>query len=256
MTVCDCGTACFEPRHRPSPGASDGCRRHRTVVVASQRVDAGPLNGRRCCRGDGDQQRNSIHSILLPVAHQDVVNEVLAHVMPGVEIWDLTLTPAPRKTGWRAPIQWSRLAYGFTEQVIVCRRGMVTRHLAVVPYARTQSVSIIQGRGSADSDCRRCGLTSRRVLSTQRCCTSCRTSDCAGRCAGRTRTGLARGRLGERRCARLVLDRGIWDCYWVRRETSLHSERNQRPPRGIWRRTTSCCPPLVTGHVKGTQVDV
>lgn len=108
--------------------------------------------------GDGDQQRNSIHSILLPVAHQDVVNEVLAHVMPGVEIWDLTLTPAPRKTGWRAPIQWSRLAYGFTEQVIVCRRGMVTRHLAVVPYARTQSVSIIQGPWQ-----RRLGLSTMRI---------------------------------------------------------------------------------------------
>ena len=108
--------------------------------------------------GDGDQQRNSIHSILLPVAHQDVVNEVLAHVMPGVEIWDLTLTPAPRKTRWRAPIQWSRLAYGFTEQVIVCRRGMVTRHLAVVPYARTQSVSIIQGPWQ-----RRLGLSTMRI---------------------------------------------------------------------------------------------
>lgn len=95
--------------------------------------------------GDGDDQSRSVQSILLPVATHDVVTEVLAHVLPGVDIDAVPLTSAPRESRWRAPIQWSRLATGHDSSVFVARRGRVTRRLAVVPHARTQSVSVVQG---------------------------------------------------------------------------------------------------------------
>ena len=107
---------------------------------------------------DGDQQRNSLQSILLPVASREVVDEVLRKVLPGLDLEAIELTAAPRRSRWRAPIQWSRLAYGYDDSVIVCRRGLVTRHLAVVPHARMQSVSIVQGPWQ-----RRLGLSTMRV---------------------------------------------------------------------------------------------
>lgn len=90
---------------------------------------------------DGANQR----SILLPVASREVADEVLRHVLPQVDLESVPLVSAPRKARWRAPIQGSRLAFGYDDRVFVGRRGKITRHLSVVPHARTQSVSIVQG---------------------------------------------------------------------------------------------------------------
>lgn len=88
---------------------------------------------------------SSARSILLPVASREVADDVLRHVLPGVDIEAVPLTSAPARSRWRAPIQGTRLAFGYNDEVFVSRRGRVTRHLCVVPHARTQSVSIIQG---------------------------------------------------------------------------------------------------------------
>lgn len=93
----------------------------------------------------GDDHARSAHSVLLPVASREVADEVLRNVLPGVDIESVPLLSAPRKSRWRAPIQWSRLAFGHDDEVFVARCGLVTRHLCVVPHARTQSVSIVQG---------------------------------------------------------------------------------------------------------------
>ena len=103
---------------------------------------------------DGSSQR----SILLPVGSREVADEVLRHVLPGVDVEAVPLVSAPEKTRWRAPIQSKRLAFGHTDAVFVCRRGRVTRHLSVVPHARTQSVSLVQGPWQ-----RRLGLSTMRV---------------------------------------------------------------------------------------------
>ena len=94
---------------------------------------------------DGNDQSRSVQSVLLPVANRAVVTEVLRHVLPGVDIESVALTSAPRRSRWRALIQWSRLAAGHDGSVFVARRGFVTRRLSAVPHARTQSVSIVQG---------------------------------------------------------------------------------------------------------------
>lgn len=94
--------------------------------------------------GENDNDASQ-RSILLPVGSREVADEVLRHVLPGVEVESVVLTSAPPKTRWRAPIQASRLAFGYDDSVFVGRRGLVTRHLSVVPHARTQSVSIVQG---------------------------------------------------------------------------------------------------------------
>ena len=93
----------------------------------------------------GNDDTRSAHSILLPVASREVADEVLRHVLPDVDIESVPLLSAPRKSRWRAPIQWSRLAFGHSEEVFVARSGLITRHLCAVPHARTQSVSIVQG---------------------------------------------------------------------------------------------------------------
>lgn len=103
---------------------------------------------------DGTSQR----SILLPVGSREVADEILRHVLPGVDVESVPLVCAPEQTRWRAPIQSSRLAFGHTDDVFVCRRGRVTRHLSVVPHARTQSVSLVQGPWQ-----RRLGLSTMRV---------------------------------------------------------------------------------------------
>lgn len=84
-------------------------------------------------------------STLLPVATWDVAREIFAQIVPGSNLDEITLTSVHRRARWRAPIQWSRLAWGYDSSVFVARRGRITRHLTVVPHARTQSVRVMQG---------------------------------------------------------------------------------------------------------------
>ncbi len=94
--------------------------------------------------GNDDHAKVS-ESVLLPVAHRSVATEIFSHVMPEVDLSTIALEPAEKRARWRSPIQWSRLAVGHDDQVFVARRGWVTRHLSVVPHARTQSVHVEQG---------------------------------------------------------------------------------------------------------------
>ena len=95
--------------------------------------------------GDGNNQSALSRTVLLPVGSREQVMEVLGHVMAGLELDEIELHPAPKQARLRAPIQHSKLAFGFDRSVFVTRRGLVTRHLAVVPHARNQSVSLVQG---------------------------------------------------------------------------------------------------------------
>ena len=70
---------------------------------------------------------------------------VVWRVLPGVDLAAVPLEPAPPRARWRSPVQWRRLAVGHDDRVAMVRRGMVVRHHAVVPHARTQSVRVTQG---------------------------------------------------------------------------------------------------------------
>jgi putative membrane protein len=84
-------------------------------------------------------------NVLLPVATREEAIEMFARILPGVDLAAIQWNVAPTKARWRSPIQGTRLAYGWSDQVLVTRRGMITRYLSVVPHARTQSVRVVQG---------------------------------------------------------------------------------------------------------------
>jgi putative membrane protein len=51
----------------------------------------------------------------------------------------------PRRARWRMPLRWKRTGAGLDEKVFVVRHGWwVNTHVAV-PYARIQSVRVVQG---------------------------------------------------------------------------------------------------------------
>ena len=96
-------------------------------------------------RDGGSGEKAYTEHTLLPVAPWPVARAVVAHVLPGVDLESITFESAPTRSRWRAPIQWHRLGVGWDDKVLVTRRGRVTRHWAVMPHARTQSVRVTQG---------------------------------------------------------------------------------------------------------------
>lgn len=117
------------------------------------------LNVAGVARDNGQGGREE--TLLMPVAPRPVAVALVARVLPGVDVAAIPLRPAPRRSSRRAPIQWSRLAVGWDEQVFVTRRGRITGHLSVVPHARTQSVRVTRGPWE-----RLVGLASMHVDST------------------------------------------------------------------------------------------
>jgi putative membrane protein len=57
----------------------------------------------------------------------------------------LPTTPPPDRARWLHPFALRRLGVGLTAEVIVTRWGLLTRELSLVPYARLQSVRVVQG---------------------------------------------------------------------------------------------------------------
>lgn len=100
-------------------------------------------------------------SMLLPVAPEPLARAVLGQVLPGVDPLAVTLTPAPRRARWVAPLQRRRLAAGADDRAFVARHGWLVPTWDVVPHARTQSVRLTQGPWQ-----RRLGLASMHVDST------------------------------------------------------------------------------------------
>ncbi|GAA3887214.1 hypothetical protein GCM10022381_31550 [Leifsonia kafniensis] len=52
---------------------------------------------------------------------------------------------APRRAAWLRPFSWRRTGYFVAENVVLIRRGRLSRELVLVPLARLQSVAIEQG---------------------------------------------------------------------------------------------------------------
>ena len=82
---------------------------------------------------------------LLPVAEPIVAQRVIAQVLPGVDIARVPLTAVPPQARFRAPLSYRVLAAGLADDVFAIRSGLLTRELVLVPYARIQSVRIVQG---------------------------------------------------------------------------------------------------------------
>jgi putative membrane protein len=66
-------------------------------------------------------------------------------VLPGVDLLALPTTPPPDRARWLHPFALRRFGAGLTNEVFVTRWGLLTRELSLVPYARLQSVRVVQG---------------------------------------------------------------------------------------------------------------
>lgn len=95
--------------------------------------------------GGDDGNSGNRETLLMPVATRDIALTVVHRLMPGLDLDALDWHPAPGRARRRSPIQWSRLAVAWDGLVLAARRGRVTRRLAFVPHARTQSVRVTQG---------------------------------------------------------------------------------------------------------------
>ena len=82
---------------------------------------------------------------LLPVGDLATARALFAEVMPGVDLRALPTYPPPERARWLHPFALRYLGAGLTPEVFVTRWGLLTRELSVVPYARMQSVRVVQG---------------------------------------------------------------------------------------------------------------
>jgi putative membrane protein len=92
--------------------------------------------------GPGEEARRADR--LLPVGDRRTAEMILNEVLPGVTIptW---LAPPPERARWRHPLTRSVLGAGLGATVFAVRQGLFTREITVVPYARIQSVRVVQG---------------------------------------------------------------------------------------------------------------
>jgi putative membrane protein len=82
---------------------------------------------------------------LLPVGDRATAERLAEAVMPGLDLAGLPLTAPPARARWVAPIRRPVLGAAVGDQVFASRDGRITRRLVVVPYARIQSVRVVQG---------------------------------------------------------------------------------------------------------------
>jgi putative membrane protein len=82
---------------------------------------------------------------LLPVGDLRTAQLVLSEVLPGLDLTRLPLTPPPPRARWVHPLAQPALGAGLAPEVFVARSGLLTRQVVAVPYARIQSVRVVQG---------------------------------------------------------------------------------------------------------------
>lgn len=113
------------------------------------------LTGRSATDTNTDQ-----FTTVLPVGKIEDVDRVLRLLQPGVpeSEWPLivqqglggpgdddTFTNSPRRAWWIRPLSWRRNGFRLTPDLLLLRRGLVWRKLAIVPLARLQSFGLYQG---------------------------------------------------------------------------------------------------------------
>lgn len=96
--------------------------------------------------GAHDRQAGVHVNQLVPVATPEAVRLVVGHALPGLDVATVRLVPAPVRARWIAPLRQRTLGAGLTGTALATRDGVLTRRLVLVPYARVQSVRLVQGR--------------------------------------------------------------------------------------------------------------
>ncbi|WP_435830735.1 PH domain-containing protein [Polymorphospora rubra] len=82
---------------------------------------------------------------LLPVGVGPVAQAIMDEVLPRVDLTALPLAAPPARARWLHPFAQPVMGAALTDEVFAVRSGPITRQLMVVPYARVQSVRVVQG---------------------------------------------------------------------------------------------------------------
>jgi putative membrane protein len=82
---------------------------------------------------------------LLPVGVFAAGRQLVWEVLPGVDLAALATLPPPDRARWLHPFALRSFGTGLTPEVFVARSGLFTKELTMVPYARLQSVRVVQG---------------------------------------------------------------------------------------------------------------
>ncbi|MFI8498948.1 PH domain-containing protein [Streptomyces sp. NPDC085524] len=98
----------------------------------------------------------SKNGLLVPVAPRDAAHAVIARILPGVDLAELSFDGSPRAAArWVVPVWWKGYALAVSPDVFAARHGRLCRRTDIVPHAKVQSVRLTQGpweraRGLAD----------------------------------------------------------------------------------------------------------
>jgi putative membrane protein len=100
--------------------------------------------------GYGREERNGgpTASTVMPVAPLPAVRELARVLLTDADSPDpleVVLEPPPARSRWVAPLRWRYLGLGLGERLLVGRVGLLTRRTHAVPYARVQSLHLLQG---------------------------------------------------------------------------------------------------------------
>jgi len=99
--------------------------------------------------GLGEATRNEstskVSTLLLPIGTKKQVDAALAAVWPGLRLDAIRYVRSPRRAVVFDPLSYSWNSFGVDDNVVVTRRGWLTRHQSIVPHARLQSVAAYQG---------------------------------------------------------------------------------------------------------------
>ena len=80
---------------------------------------------------------------LMPVGSRSQAQALLDVVLPGASL--VAASRPPRRTRWRAPLSFSRLAFAVDDRFLVARTGVLEVTTVVVPLGKAQSLRMTQG---------------------------------------------------------------------------------------------------------------
>ncbi|WP_051209061.1 PH domain-containing protein [Propionicicella superfundia] len=94
---------------------------------------------------DMDDTGSSRSSILMPAGRREQVDAALAALWPQADPDAVVLHGSPRRARWLRPVTAHTLRYGADAVLAITAAGLFSRHKALVPHRRVQSVRVVQG---------------------------------------------------------------------------------------------------------------